>query len=44
MEQKLKVFIKPVVLKEEKYETASAEHCHIRQRLNAARPVRRLAA
>ena len=28
MEQKLKVFIKPVVLKEEKYETASAEHCH----------------
>ena len=28
MEQKLKVFIKHVVLKEEKYETASAEHCH----------------
>ncbi len=28
MEQKLKVYVKPEVLKEERYETASAEHCH----------------
>ena len=28
MEQNLKIYIKPVILKEEKYETASAEHCH----------------
>lgn len=28
MEQILKTFVKPAVLKEDRYETASAEHCH----------------
>lgn len=28
MEQNLKIFIKPAILEQEQYETASAEHCH----------------